>query len=210
MQAPLFIKICDVDVSLAIDTVSSFGEKEWETGMIRQLTFINHKDAQSVLLKWGFRVQPEFKDVKQGKEYFKYVVNTDTENEYSKIWDDYKHVFKPVIDEVLKNITPEKSKNPKIARILIANLQAGGSIGSHTDGCGSISECMRIHIPLVTNEKATLTIKSPSTGKTVTKHLTVGHAFEINNKCEHSAENLGLEDGLHIILDVYDGDKKWL
>jgi len=196
-----FKSICTVDVSKAAELINGLTQKEWELGLIRQLSYVNHKDAPCIPLKWGYSTQPEFTTVAAGKDYFGKVVNTYDLNEYSEFWYEHKEIFEPLINVVLENT---EYKNPKTARILIASLPAGEKIAPHFDGGGSLLQCLRIHIPIVTNDKALMAVEE------VAQHFEAGEVFELNNAKIHAAENLGLDNRVHIIVDIYDGDKKWL
>jgi len=196
-----FFNICAVDISPLLPMLDSLTDKDWEAGKVRQEAYENHKPAPCIPLKWGLRVQPEFASIEEGQKYFSEYVDTYDRNEYSEIWDRHKEVLKPVIDQVLDCIGMSKVK---VARILLVNLPAGAEINMHTDGGKTLMKCDRIHIPIITNEKAVMQVQSD------VRHYAAGEVFEINNSDLHAARNEGDEDRIHIILDIYDGDNKWL
>jgi hypothetical protein len=98
------------------------------------------------------------------------------------------------IEEKIKSSTGE---NGKIMRALLVNLTAGKSIVPHVDTVGfTLVLCRRIHIPLQTNEKCFFTVGGDK------RNLKLGEIWEINNdKKEHSVDNLGETDRIHLIVD---------
>lgn len=98
------------------------------------------------------------------------------------------------IEDVIKNNTGE---NGKIMRALLVKLTAGKSIRPHVDTVGfSLVLARRIHIPIETNENCFFTVENDR------RNLKIGELWEINNdKKEHSVDNLGETDRVHLIVD---------
>ena len=196
-----FKDICSVDVSKAAELLQSLPDEVWRLGRVRQLGYENHKNARAIPLKWGLRVQPDINDKIEAKKYFGRVVNTNNRNEYSEFWDEHKDTFEPLIHDVLSQC---EYKNPKVARILVTTIPAHDEIKPHVDGMGSLNDCNRLHIPIITNDKAMMIVEEEK------KHFSAGSVFELNNIRVHAATNPGDKERVHIILDIYDGDNKWL
>jgi hypothetical protein len=98
------------------------------------------------------------------------------------------------IEDIIKNNTGE---NGKIMRALLVKLTAGKSIRPHIDTVGfSLVICRRIHIPIQTNDNCFFTVGNDR------RNLKLGELWEINNdKQNHSVDNFGDEDRIHLIVD---------
>lgn len=108
--------------------------------------------------------------------------------------------YKLFEDEILKieeKIKSSTGENGKIMRALLVNLTAGNSIVPHVDTVGfTLVLCRRIHIPIQTNENCFFTVGGDK------RNLKLGEIWEINNdKKEHSVDNLGETDRIHLIVD---------
>lgn len=111
------------------------------------------------------------------------------------IWDFWQHQLLPVMNKV---IIPYNFQKPVFPKAMLARLAAGAVIDRHRDGAGSNLYTHKIHIPIRTNEKAHLIINDKPF------HLREGFAYEVNNIVPHAAENLGTEDRIHLIFEVFD------
>ena len=88
---------------------------------------------------------------------------------------------------------------PLFPKAMLARLNAGGGIEPHQDGGGMNSLTHKIHVPLQTGPRATLTVRGE------TRHLPAGQAFEVNNLATHSAFNGEPRDRIHFIFEVFEG-----
>ena len=88
---------------------------------------------------------------------------------------------------------------PVYPKAMLARLAAGRGIDLHTDDGGMNPLTHKIHVPLRTSPRATLTVA----GATV--HLEAGYAFEVNNLAPHGAFNGGAQDRIHFIFEVFEG-----
>ena len=93
-------------------------------------------------------------------------------------------------------------QNPAFPKAMLARLSAGAVIDRHVDGAGSNLHTHKIHIPLQTNEKAIMFINDEPF------HLREGYVYEVNNIVPHAVENLGTEDRIHLIFEVFDQEEK--
>ncbi len=85
---------------------------------------------------------------------------------------------------------------PTRARLTV--LKAQGQSARHTDGDAE-EYCVRLHIPIFTNPACTFQTDAEST------HLAAsGHAYLIHVNRMHQVFNRGLEDRIHLIMDVRD------
>ena len=112
------------------------------------------------------------------------------------IWTVWKQWLLPVMAQAA---APYGYAEPVYPKAMLARLAAGHGIDRHVDGEGSHPLTHRIHVPLETNPRATLTVMDTDF------HLEAGHAFEVNNLLEHSVFNGGGEDRIHFVFEVFEG-----
>ena len=107
------------------------------------------------------------------------------------------HLFKNEIEKIEAEIKLNSGENGKILRAILVKLTAGKSIRPHVDTVGfSLVICRRIHIPIQTNNNCFFTVENDR------RNLKIGELWEINNdKKNHSVENLGEIDRIHLIVD---------
>lgn len=113
-------------------------------------------------------------------------------------WLIWRDLLQPIMDKAALPYGYAQNGFPKA---MFARLAAGNAIDRHVDGAGSNLQCHKIHVPLVTNPKATFTVADEEF------HLPVGHAYEVNNIKPHAAANLGDEDRIHFIFELYDASQ---
>ena len=93
---------------------------------------------------------------------------------------------------------------PVYPKAMLARLTAGRGIDPHTDNGGANPLTHKIHVPLQTNPRSTLTVAG------ATFHLEAGYAWEVNNLAVHSAFNGGGQDRIHFIFEVLEGaGREW-
>lgn len=112
------------------------------------------------------------------------------------IWDFWQNELLPIME---KTVVSYNFAKPLFPKVMLARLAAGAVIDKHRDGAGSNLYTHKIHIPLQTNERARMFILDDYF------HLNEGNAYEVNNLVQHAAENLGTEDRIHLIFEVFDG-----
>ena len=88
------------------------------------------------------------------------------------------------------------SKGHELGRVLIARLPAGSRVPTHQDEGEYADWHDRYHWVIATNPDCTNTCQEE------VKHLPQGTIWRINNHDDHSAENLGSEPRIHVIIDV--------
>lgn len=99
----------------------------------------------------------------------------------------------------------ENYDNGFVGSVLFANLPAGCIIHPHYDydlnnntGIGRyMNSIHRYHIPIVTNDDVEFTIDGEQ------KKMLSGECWEIHNGKYHSVSNLGKEDRIHLIIDIF-------
>jgi hypothetical protein len=106
-------------------------------------------------------------------------------------------LFKDEISKIEDEIRLNTGEEGKIMRALLVKLTSKKSIRPHVDVVGfSLVVCRRIHIPIETNDECYFTVGDDK------RNLKVGELWEINNdKKEHSADNFGDTDRIHLIVD---------
>ena len=88
---------------------------------------------------------------------------------------------------------------PVYPKAMLARLAAGHGIDPHTDSGPMAPSVHKIHVPLTTNPRATLTVAGADF------HLQAGYAWEVNNLRLHGAFNGGGQDRVHFIFEVFEG-----
>jgi hypothetical protein len=111
------------------------------------------------------------------------------------IWPVWQAQLQPVIERAAASYG---FRDPVYPKVMLARLAAGAVIDRHVDGPGSNLHTHKIHIPIQTNEQASIIISDRPF------HLLEGHAYEVNNLAPHSVENLGPADRIHLIFEVFD------
>jgi len=161
----------DIDIKPILKKLAKIPEKTWNLSG-REKTFEAHRQTQSLLLVHD--------------EDFRHWNPT-----YCDLYSKFEKELKPIIDF----IADYHQHNGFVGRILIAKLRAGGKIAAHADGLYSLIKCNRIHVPLITNDKAIFTIGGEE------KVLGAGEMWEINNATIHAVDNRSKQDRIHIIID---------
>jgi|GEM_PF-953515 len=114
------------------------------------------------------------------------------------LWETYKNILLPVLK---KAVEPISYKNGFFPRVMFAKMLPGSNIPEHIDGSGSSGWIAhKIHIPIVTNQEATFSVK----GKVY--HFEKGKVYEVNNGAMHGAVNGGETARIHLIFEYLDTD----
>ena len=109
-------------------------------------------------------------------------------------------VFEPLLSPVMAQAAAYYGyAEPSYPKAMLARLAAGRGIGEHIDAEPSNPLVHKIHVPLVTNPRAVLTVAGAEF------HLPAGRAFEVNNLVPHGAFNGGERDRIHFIFEVFEG-----
>ncbi len=113
------------------------------------------------------------------------------------IWAVWQRILLPVMAQAA---APYGYAKPVYPKAMLARLEAGRGIDRHVDGAGSHPVTHRIHVPLQTNPRATLTVRDTDF------RLQAGHAYEVNNLVPHGAFNGGDQDRVHFIFEVFEAE----
>lgn len=130
---------------------------------------------------------------------FRFIDNFNSHLNYHDLplWKDWKSIIEPVMKEAVEVYGYKKGKHP---RIMLAKLLPTGKIGRHVDGAPAAQFPHKIHVPLITNAKATFEVNGKS------YHLAEGKAYEVNNNAKHSAINNGDSARIHLIFEYFPSD----
>ncbi len=161
----------DFDVQKIAKKIAQVPEEKWLESE-RERRFDVHRDTQALVLI-------HFED--------KLHSEPDIRDHYLE--------FEDEIQPLLNHIGKFYHDNGFPVRILFARLRSGGEIPEHTDSGYSLLNCHRIHVPIITNEKAAISVGGEE------KNMQVGNVYEINNGLTHAVENKGDEDRIHLIID---------
>lgn len=118
-----------------------------------------------------------------------------TVSNYTIYWPEWQALIEPIINEITGQYN---FKLGKTARIMLANICAGGEIGLHIDQNAAADVPHKIHVPVKTDEFAEF-IEEEST-----YYLKRGSAYEVNNKIAHGVKNKSANERIHLIFDYYD------
>jgi len=94
-------------------------------------------------------------------------------------------------------------KNYKWIRGEVATLPPGVELGWHRDPQWFHDNCVRLHVPIITNEQCV------QLWKDCEFHMECGYLYELNNRVMHSARNAGNDFRTHLILDLMP-EAKWI
>lgn len=146
--------------------------KNWDQYEFRQKTYDAHKKTKTIPLIYDEDFRHE--NPTYHADYHKYKKNIDT--------------FKEILDK--------KLGKGRIIRAILVNLLAKNKIDEHIDSGYSLSNCNRIHIPIITNDEVYFKVGEEK------KNLKPGEMWEINNTNKiHSVENNSNQDRIHLIID---------
>lgn len=105
----------------------------------------------------------------------------------------------PFIEEAWNKI---EALGIEMFRCRLSLIQAGSDIPTHRDTCSENDYCVKVHIPIITNEKARFVFGDKS------YKMEVGRAYLANVAANHSFINPELKDRYHIIADCVVHNKK--
>ena len=165
------------EVSNIKKEVSSFTE-EWYSYTKRQETFYTHKDTKMfpICLSDETSWDPKYDvEVFQFNKFKNNEANRELDIIFNKLKDHY---------------------SGQIIRCEVVNLPANTSIRPHVDGGPLLHYSRRVHIPIITNDDVTFTVKDN------TINMKEGGWYEINNQLKHAVNNNSNIDRVHIIIDI--------
>ncbi len=103
-------------------------------------------------------------------------------------WHDFGSMAEPIMQMLGFNAS-------QFFQPMLSVVMPGHSIPPHADLQAPYWR-FRVHIPLLTNKDAKMTIR----GKKY--HLKVGMAYKINTEAKHAIENCGITPRVHFMFDV--------
>ena len=112
------------------------------------------------------------------------------------LWTLWQRWLLPVMTQAAR---PYAFVAPVYPKAMLARLAAGRGIDPHEDRGGMNPLVHKIHVPLKTGPRATLTVRGTPF------RLETGHAFEVNNLAPHGAFNGEDHDRIHFIFEVFEG-----
>jgi hypothetical protein len=113
------------------------------------------------------------------------------------LWEKHKYILLPILQ---KAVNPLGYKNGYFPRVMLANMPPGSVIPDHTDGSTRGWIAHKIHIPLITNNKALFFVKG------ITYQFAKGDIYEVNNGAMHGACNYGETNRIHLIFEYLNAD----
>ncbi len=114
-----------------------------------------------------------------------------TKPDYRELYFELENELKPVVDCIANYY----QNNGFLVRMLLTKMPPGSAIPEHVDSGPALINCHRVHIPITTNDKVVFMVGGEK------KYMQAGEFWEINNALEHSVENHGDKDRIHLIID---------
>lgn len=115
-----------------------------------------------------------------------------SEPDYRDLYFELEGELKPVVDR----ISSYYQSNGFLVRMLLTKMPPGSSIPEHVDSGPALMNCHRVHIPITTNDNVMFFVGGEQ------KNMREGEFWEINNSLDHSVENQGDADRIHLIVDL--------
>ncbi|MEI9902890.1 MAG: aspartyl/asparaginyl beta-hydroxylase domain-containing protein [Asticcacaulis sp.] len=175
-------RIGSADVSALQAAVSALSDEDWSINSGRQQVYKVHAHTQTIPL----------------------IFDSDMRHTTPTVHADF-HRFQPLLQPMMDTIAGYFAANPPAGigpgtrghfqRLILVRLAGLASIGSHRDFGASLSRAHRIHLPLVTSEKALFAIAGDI------RHLRPGEIWEINNRKAHAVRNDSGQPRIHAIFD---------
>jgi len=166
----------EVDISALRERVSLLSEEFWNT---QDKGKPNKFDALDKTEHIVFRFITSFQSHKNYTDF--------------PIWEDWKADIQGLL-EITRNFY--NYKEAIYSRIMLAKLPAGEAIKPHIDRSPAAEFPHKIHIPIITNEKAVFMVKNESV------NMCEGCIYEVNNRVIHSASNNGDKERIHLIFEL--------
>lgn len=131
---------------------------------------------------------------------FRFVSNMeDWRQSYDRpLWNEWRALIEPVVEAATRAYGYSRGVYP---RVMLAKMRPGGVIQPHRDANPAAKWPHKIHVPLVTNDKAIFFVAGTP------HHLGEGEAVEVDNMGVHSVTNGGNTDRIHLIFEYYDADQ---
>ena len=169
-----FKHIKDYDTSDIYDHIKEFKE-EWSLNTTRQEKYEVHSKTNS---------------------FFIY--------DHSDTWkpNDKYEMTKECLDEkIIKLVSPivkelEKIHDGKVGKTLFIKLPSGKQVDKHADGGYYLNTVRRHHIAIKTNLDVDFYVGKEKI------NMKVGECWEINNSRTHHVDNKGMEDRIHLLIDI--------
>lgn len=113
---------------------------------------------------------------------------------YAPDWAGWESVIAPLVAHATQAYGYTRGRT---ARIMLARLNAGGTIGRHVDASASAALPHKIHVPVITDPRVAFLV-----GDGVYR-LERGRAYEVNNRRPHAVRNESPIDRVHLIFDYF-------
>ena len=207
-----------IDISSIQNLLKNLNSQLWEVDISRQNQHSNpHKQTNSLILQYCF-----------GEPVLEYQGMLDVDKDYLKMFPaqkmekgrislarkyrrvstaksflkDISEIKANIVDIQLNTLTQvivkelEKRFNGISGLVLYTKLASKKAIEKHIDPGFYLSVIHRLHIPIITNDKCIFNIDNNIL------NMKEGYLYELNNLLEHSVENNGDNDRIHLIIDI--------
>jgi len=180
-----------------------------KTTSVRRLGWVDVADLRAAVLAIPERVWDAENEAKPNKFgaldetrhiIFRFVTGFDDWRRAADrpILESWRGLLGPVLTRA---VTPYGYARGSFPRIMLARMAPGGVIHPHRDANPAAKWPHKVHVPIVTNEKATFYVDG------VGYHFPEGDVVEVNNMGIHAVANEGATDRIHLIFEYYDLDQ---
>ena len=170
-----FELIDNIDISNLKSKVKKYNQKQWNEFNFRQKTFDVHKKTQTIPLIYNENIDKTPIECDDFKNF---------EQEMYDVW------------KVLRSSYSYGS----IVRAILVKLSKNSKIDRHIDGGKGLEDCIRHHIPIITNKKVLFTVDDE------TINMKAGEIWRIDNLNKYpSVVNNSKYDRVHLIVEWLSG-----
>lgn len=148
---------------------------EWFIDVSTQTKYWPHKSTNTYFL-----VEHSY-DWQYGDEYIP---------EYRYLNIELWEAIKPIVNYL------ESVVDGKMGKVMLVNLPGGKDVLEHKDSGDYLDIVRRFHIPIITNDNVWFKIEDE------VKNMKAGECWEINNSKLHSVKNEGVENRVHLMIDI--------
>jgi len=164
------------------ETLDLIEEYEWSYNKIRAKIYKQHKDTETILLRFKPPDVLEIESKGNLGDYHYNLYNYGLMGKYGRNMERYASYFGEHSD----------------VGLMLVKLKPGGKIPLHTDSGEYFDRGRRVHIPLQTNRKVLFQLGDRKF------HMKKTRMYEIDNThISHGVHNNSKEDRIHLILDIF-------
>jgi hypothetical protein len=176
MKLDNYLYLGKTDVSFIEKELKNLSDDVWDIETIRQKIYDAHRNTKTINLMWSLEsISNKFLTNKKTKEYNLFDIDSFLQK--------------------IKKLYVNQYGLGEFKRIILTKLNANSNIDMHQDLGASLKNCIRTHIPIITNSDVYFIVDGES------KNMKVGEIWEIDNSKPHMVMNESNIDRVHLIID---------